>query len=205
MGFRIGLVLVLVAVVTLTWADTLTPPVELLEGLRTGQIQAEFRGGGDTGVWGYIQRGETGPSGVTIAPGTQFWAQAGGRQGQAGIGGGGGGLTDSRYAQIWIPTACTNFNLRAPTEDDVMVASASPSPDMTRLCAVTALARPPQAMVQVAVWAVANDPPRQRLSSYLRGQAAASEGALTVQAILEGAAQLLVTAGLDPADYRLFW
>jgi len=198
------LVVALIAATAGVWADTLTPPVELLEGLRSGQIKAEFRGAGDSGVTGIITRGEAGPSGVVVAPGTQFWAQGGGRQGLASISGSQADLSGERYAQVWVPTACTNFGLRAPSDKDVMVPSPAPSADMARLCRAATLAQPPRALVQVAVWAVANDLPLQRLATYLRGQAAASDGELTPRAILDGAANLLLAAGLDPAEYRMF-
>lgn len=185
-------------------AQDLGPPVDLLEGLETGAIWAQFWGGGETGVNGIIGRDVRGPREVTIAPGTQFWAQTPGRQGMTTLGGGGVGLGGRQFMQVWIPTACTNINLRAPTEDDIMFPSPSPNPDMTRLTRSLALDMPPQPIVQVAVWAIANDPPPSRLLGYLRREARASQGALTVDGIMHGAAQLLERAGLDPAAYRMF-
>ena len=186
-------------------AEVLGPPVDLLEGLETGQVWAQFWGGGETGVNGLIGRGVGGPREVTIAPGTQFWAQTPGRQGMTTLGGGGVGLGGGmQFRQVWVPTACTNINLRAPTEDDIMVPSPSPNADMTRLTRSLALDIPPQPIVQVAVWAIANDPAPARVRGYLLREARASQGALTVDGIMLGAAQLLERAGLDPTAYRMF-
>ena len=203
MRTRIALLLVLLAA-TVAHCEVLAPPVELLAGLQSGAIQAEFRGAGDDGVTGVLTRDEGGPSGVLIAPGTQFWAQAGGSQGMSSTRGTRGDLTTTRYAQVWIPTACTNIGLRAPGENDVMVPSASPNPDLVALCHAAALADVPHAMIQVAVWAVANDPPRPRIAGYLRQQAADSDGTLTQGGIMEGAAQLILCAGLEPGAFRVF-
>lgn len=186
-------------------AEPLAPPVELIEGLQSGQIWAQFWGAGDTGVAGVVGRGEGGPSSVTVAPGTQFWAQASGRQGQTSLGSSrinlGGG---SPYAQVWIPTACTNIGRPEPTAEDVMIASACPNEDMARLSRSLALEGIDRPMVQVAVWAVANDPPARSLRRYLSEQVRLADGALTAGEIMHGAAELLRTSGLDPAAYRMF-
>lgn len=207
----LGVVCLVSGLAGMLQAEQLAPPVELLAGLESGQIWAQFWGGGDTGVNGLIVRGEGGPEAVIIHPGTQFWAQlsggrqqSGGRQGQTSLGSSRSDLRGQRYAQVWIPTACTNINLRAPTEQDIMVPSPCPNPDMARLCATVLVSQAPRAAVQVAVWAVANDPPLARMGWYLRQQAAASEGQLSPQSILQSAAELLLAAGLEPANYRMF-
>ena len=185
-------------------AEALAPPVDLLEGLEEGQIWAQFWGGGDTGVNGVVSRGEGGPRGVRVSPGTQFWAQTGGRQGQTTLGSVNIDLSGQRYAQVWIPTACTNINRKAPTEKDIMYAYPCPDKDMERLSRSLTLHKPAQPIIQIAVWAVANDPPARQLGGYLRRQVRLLEGALTTQDIMTGAARLLEAAGLDPAGYRMF-
>jgi hypothetical protein len=186
-------------------ADTLGPPVDLIQGLATHQIYAQFWGGGDLGVNGIIGRGQNGPAGVTVSPGTQFWAQLPGRQGQTGLGRTSLDLSTRRYAQVWIPTACTNINLQAPTETDVMLAAACPNQDMERLSSYLADNAAPRPSVQVAVWAVANDPPPMypALSQYILAQAQLSEGKLTPLGIMTSAAGLMQAAGLMPTAYRL--
>ncbi|MDI9584806.1 MAG: hypothetical protein QM473_11345 [Acidobacteriota bacterium] len=185
-------------------APQLGPPVDLLEGLERGQIWAQFWGGGDTGVNGVVGRGETGPRGVDISPGTQFWAQTTGRQGQTSLGRTQVDLSSQRYARVWIPTACTNFNLLAPTEEHAMNAFPCPSEDMARLCALPELWGFPRPSIQLAVWAIANDPPPARLRGYLRDQVRASDNALTEGGIVSGAATLLANAGLDPVRFAMF-
>jgi hypothetical protein len=201
---RFLLVVVLLAAPCTLWARAeLGPPVELLDGLARGLIRATFQGAGDTGVVGTIERDEGGPGSVTIAPGTQFWAQTAGRQGQAAVGTTRASLSQP-FAQVWVPTACTNIGRPAPTERDVMIAYACPDADMERLCRSVVLASEPRASIQVAVWAIANDPPYGQLRGYLAEQSELSGGALTPEGIMEGAARLLQRAGRDPADFRMF-
>lgn len=199
MGRRLLVALALLVAVS-AWADS----VELLRGLEEGRIWAQFWGGGDTGVHGRIGPNAGGPDTVTIEPGTQFWAQTSGRQGQTSLGRSQVGLQGTGFAQVWIPTACTNFNLRAPTEDDVMFAYACPNDDMARLAGLPGLLGYPRPSVQLAVWAIANDPPLTRLKTYLRDQVSASAGELTQAQVMEGAVELLSRAGLEPEAFRMF-
>lgn len=201
------LMMVTAAVLALSaCAEVLAPPVELVEGLRTGQIYAQFVGGGDLGVSGRIERGEGGPSSVYVAPGTQFWAQQPGFQGQSSLGSTSVNLAGRRFSQVWIPTACTNLNLAAPTEKEVMVAFPCPNPDMALLADSVPLGVAPRPAIQVAVWAIANDPPKGHsvLLAYVNGQSAASQGRFTPAGIFQSAAKLLADAGLAPERYRLF-
>lgn len=200
----IAILCVSLACVGLVAAEPVAPPVELIEGLQSGQIWAQFWGAGDTGVSGVVGRAEGGPGGVTVAPGTQFWAQASGRQGQTSLGSSRIDLGSSAYAQIWIPTACTNIGRPAPTAEDIMVPSPCPSRDMARLSRSLVLEGIHRPMVQVAVWAVANDPPARALRRYLAEQVKLAEGSLTADDIMYGAADLLRISGLDPAAYRMF-
>jgi hypothetical protein len=201
---RTVLIVLLLAVPCTLWAAAeLGPPVELLDGLERGLVRAAFWGAGDTGVMGAIERDEGGPSSVTIAPGTQFWAQTAGRQGQASVGTTRASLTGA-FAQVWVPTACTNLGRPAPTARDVMVPSPCPNADMERLCRTVVLGSEPRAAIQVAVWAVANDPPYWKLRGYLAEQSDLSDGALTPEGIMDGAARLLQRAGRDPGDFRMF-
>ena len=97
------------------WAQGLAPEVELMAGLQSGQIWAQFWGGGDTGVNGLIGRSADGPSGVVISPGTQFWAQTSGSQGQTSLGtsrvslGSGGSGQQQRYRQPRHNNSSNNF------------------------------------------------------------------------------------------------
>jgi len=199
-----AVVVLSVVVILPAGAEVLGPPVELISGLESGRIWAQFWGAGDTGVSGIVGRGEGGPSGVTIAPGTQFWAQTSGRQGQSSLGSSNVNLSNRSYMQVWVPTACTNIGRPEPTADDVMVPSPCPNEDMARLSRSLVLQGAEQPMVQVAVWAVANDPPARALRGYLREMVNQSDGALTADDIMQGAADLVLRAGLEPSDYRMF-
>ena len=57
--------------------------IDLITGLNSGKLYAEFRGAGDRAVTGTIGRTGDTPLDVSIPAGTQVWAQAGGRQGRA--------------------------------------------------------------------------------------------------------------------------
>ena len=204
MDRHIATVLLCLGLCAALHADIPGPPVDLLDGLDSGQVWAQFWGGGDTGVNGVIGRGEGGPSGVSIRPSTQFWAQTGGRQGQTSLGRTSVNLSSNTFAQVWIPTACTNINRPAPTEEDVMEPFPCPNMDMETLCSLSELPDAPRPAVQVAVWAIANNPTYTRVRRYVREAARDSEGRLSVDSIMTGAARLLEATGLEPSEFRMY-
>jgi len=182
---------------------------ELLEALDTGGIWAEFYGTGELGVDATIGRNPGGPSFVAIAPGTQFWAQAGGRQGQSTLGWVPVDLSTNAVAHLRIPTACTNINRRAPTPDDEMFATACPDDRMARLCAGVVTEQDHIDVVQLAVWAVANNPSRRTLQRHEADMVdeeitnpQAREAAF--EKLLASTAKLLQRADLDPGAFRMF-
>jgi hypothetical protein len=184
--------------------------VDLLQTLDEGTIWAEFYGTGELGVDAVIGRNPGGPNFVTIAPGTQFWAQVPRRQGMTTLGWVPVNLSVQSVARLRIPTACTNINLRAPTADDEMLPTPPPNARLARLCGFVSPAEDDIHAIQVAVWAVANNAPRhaiQRQADYMLDTDETTDPATRQRAfdtIVSGAADLLRRAGIDPASYRTF-
>jgi len=209
--------------------------MDLLTAMELGLARAEFRGNGDSSVVGRIWSAPDGPSEVTLAPGTQFWAQLGGGLGFGQPGGGRGlgqpgggfnqlgggrqgmgllgdnriGLGGDRYAEVVLPTACTNIGLPAPTRRDVMVAVRCPDPRVARVASLYGQPGVYPAAVQVAVWAVANDPPAKPVNQYVQKAVrlalkADPASTLTADAILQQAAELLRRADVDPGLFTVF-
>ncbi|MFO7947309.1 MAG: hypothetical protein R6V19_10890 [Armatimonadota bacterium] len=183
--------------------------MNLLDALNDGAVRAEFWGTGDTGVDAIIERAPGGPNYVTVSPGTQFWAQRGGTQGQTTLGWVPVNLGADGIAHVQIPTACTNVNLPAPTPDDAMWPEPAPDGDMVRLCSVIRPEDHHPAAAQLAVWAIANDPSLRQLESHrgdMVGEEAASaeEREETFEALLRSAARLLQKANLQPRQFRMF-
>jgi hypothetical protein len=211
--------------------------MELITALELGLVRAEFRGNGDTSVIGRLWAAPNGPQEVTIEPGTQFWAQLGGLGNQpfgGGLGnnplGGGGGfgqlgggrrqgmgalgqnpvnLGGDRFADVRIPTACTNIGLPAPTRQDIMVAVRCPDPRVARIAALYGQPDVHPAAVQIAIWAVADDPPAKPIDQYLRMTAkqakrADPDSTVTAEALLRQASDLLRKADVDPGLFSLF-
>ncbi len=210
--------------------------MDLLTAMDLGVVRAEFRGNGESSVVGRIWSAPEGPSEVTLAPGTQFWAQLGGEPGlgqgrgnrlfnQSGGGGlnqlGGGrqgmgllgehrlDLGGDRYAEAVLPTACTNIGLPAPTRRDVMVAVRCPDPRVARVASLYGQPGVHPAAVQVAVWAVTDDPPAKPIAQYLQKRAKLSlkadrESTVTAETLLQQAAELLRSADVDPALFHIF-
>jgi len=184
------------------------PPVELLAALDSGQLSAEFHGAGDRMVTGTISRAEDGPQQAVIAPGTQFWAQLGGRQGQTNLGAVPIDLRDRMVATVSFPTCCTNLLLRAPTPQDIMIPVVCPDARLAALLGKAGITQVPHMAVQAAVWAIANDARAYDVRWVLLHEKAA--GATHVQrsqwadAMVAQAGELLRSIGLEPANFRLF-
>ena len=106
-----------------------------------------------------------------------------------------------------IPTACTNYNLPAPTSYHRMVPTCCPDPRMAALSDYIARARPPREVAQLAVWAVANNPGWDEVAGYVetRVQAAGMQQAeAAVEAYRTGAAELLQAVGFRTNEFRMF-
>ncbi len=182
---------------------------DLLQALDEGTIWAEFYGTGDLGVDATIGRNPGGPKFVAIAPGTQFWAQRGGRQGQSTLGWVPVDLSKNAVVHLRIPTACTNISRRAPTPEDEMFPEACPDDRMARLCAVVIPEHDEINVAQLAVWAVANNPSRralQRQEQYMVDEQITDPEARTAafEKLLSSAAELLERADLKPSKFRMF-
>jgi hypothetical protein len=200
----------LALVLACAWAQAATSgtTVDLLDALNAGDVRAEFYGAGDQAVTGYVERSAGGPLSLEISPGTQFWAQAGGIQGQTNLGRVPVDLSDTRIAWLTIRTCCTNIGLPAATPDDVMVPVRCPDQRLAKLLGLPQIGAEPQFGVQVAVWALANNPRRAQVWQVVRSHemaAEAPEGRDAFAAASLGAgASLLRRIGLEPATFRMF-
>jgi len=183
--------------------------VELLSALDLDLVRAEFRGNGEDSVIGQLWRAPNGPQQLTVDPGTQFWAQLGGRQGMGTLGQTSIDFGNGRYAQVRIPTACTNLGLPAPSRRDIMIPSPCPDPRVARIASMAGGEKVSAAAVQVAIWAIANDPPSRSVASYLKRVVKAQEKEnpeteVSGGSILAEAATLLRRAEVSPEAYQLF-
>ncbi len=183
------------------------PPMELLDALATGQVEAVFYGNGDQSVTGRIRRSAFGPEQIVIEPGTQFWAQQDGLQGMTTLGWVPIDLSRRAVAYFQVPTACTNLDLPAPTRYHRMAPVPCPDPRMAALTQEIDRAAPSRPAAQLAVWAIANDPTWDEVVGYAEGMASANrdeERARIAAAYRLQAAELLWQAGIDPTQYRMF-
>lgn len=182
-------------------------PMELLAALREGKVQATFYGNGDESVRGRMRATGDGPDQVYVEPGTQFWAQREGMQGMTTLGSVTIDLRGRRYVYLEIPTACTNYDLPAPGRWDRMAPHPCPSPTMALLSTTVGRLQPPRGVVQLAVWAIANNPTWEQVVGYAQGRAVGdTDEELAAHAeLMRGlAAQLLAEANVAPAAFRMF-
>ena len=188
---------------------TIAATADLIDALEEGTVWAEFRGTGDMGVDAVIGRNPGGPSHVVVAPGTQFWAQAGGRQGMSTVGWVPVDLTETAVARLTIPTACTNISRLAPEPRHVMDAVRCPDDRMRVLCSRVNIEKDDPGAVQLAVWAVANDPSLRTLSRHWESiiEVETADNAMLEaeqHRLLDEAWVLLERANLEPEGFRMF-
>ena len=208
---RIGIMvaicaLALIALTTVAQARDNTP-MELVDALASGQVEAVFYGNGDQSVTGRIRRSAFGPEQIIIEPGTQFWAQQEGLQGMTTLGWVPIDLSRRAVAYFEVPTACTNLDRPAPTRYDRMAPVWCPEPRMAALTEEIGRSVPPRPVAQLAVWAIANNPTWDEVADYAEGMADADtdeERAEIAAGYRLHAAQLLWHVGIDPAEYRMF-
>jgi len=180
-------------------------PVDLLEALQQGQVWAQFRGWGDNAVRGTIGRSAYGPQQLSISPGTQFQAQQRSTQGMMTLGQTQVDLRGRSIAQVTLATACTNLGWRTPTAADVMMPVRDPDSRLVRLAEAIGRRHPPQPAAQLAVWAVANNPPRGRVTHFLDSVVRTAQAPeLERHRLLTVAANLVRAAQLDPAKFAMF-
>jgi hypothetical protein len=84
-----------------------------------------------------------------------------------------------------------------------------PDPRVARIAALYGQPDVQPAAVQVAIWAVADDPPAKPIDQYLRtiakqARKADANTTVTVEALLLQAAELLRKADVDPGPFSLF-
>lgn len=201
-------VLVLTGLLVAIGSSFAATPVDLIDALNTGQVWAEFHGAGDRNVTGTVSRSDERPLSLQIAPGTQFWAQRGQRQGQTTLGSVPVDLTDVKTIRLTLETCCTNLNLPAATPEDIMLPVRCPDARLARVLSLPEIEAKPRLAVQTAVWAIANNPRRfdlrQALRSYPEAGKTSAERSRFTDVTLSLAADLLQAAGLDPSAFRAY-
>lgn len=205
-GQKIGVLVAVAMLVGLGAGHGEQSSVDLLAALESGQVWAQFWGAGPTAVQGVVGRSAYGPQSLTVSPGTQFWSQRGGVQGMTSMWGRRIDLSGQRLAHVRIPAACTNIGLRTPTPGDKMVIASCPDRRMVRLAMVMDRRKPPHAAAQLAVWAVANNPPRGAIERYLHATVGAQQSGATMkrEKLVATAVSLLREAGLQPREFQMF-
>lgn len=206
--WRVVAVIVVLGLAGAGFAAAPSESVDLLQALNSGKVWAEFHGAGDRAVTGTVERAEDGPTQLHISPGTQFWAQASGRQGQTNLGRIPIDLSQDRVAYLNIRTCCTNLGRPPATPEDVMVPVSCPDPRMATLLGLPGVTDRPHMAVQAAVWAIANNPRRSEVRLAVRTDPTAGttseERSRFADEALAVAADLLQAAGLVPASFRAF-
>jgi len=180
--------------------------VDLFTALRSGQISAEFRGAGESAVTGTIRSTDTRLSQLTIPPGTQFQGQIPGRQGMNSVQPQRFGLNPSGETKITIATACTDLGLPSPTLADIMNPMPCPDQRLSRIAGVVSARSVPAEVAQIAVWAIANNPPPGALQVYL-GRVVTGVPVVAEpkrRELMGAVANLLTNAGLDPGSFLMF-
>jgi len=195
-------VVIVLTAVSLSYAEQ----VDLLQALQRGEVWAQFRGWGQGAVRGTIGRSAYGPQQLSIGPGTQFQAQRRGTQGMMTLGQTRVDLRGRAIVQVTIPAVCMNLGWRTPTAGDIMVPAKYPNTSLASVAAAANRRRVAPPVVQLATWAVANNPRRAGIERYLDGVVAAVEAPpqLEKSRLLRQAADLLRAAKLKPADFRMF-
>jgi len=160
-----------------------------LQALRDGRIEAEFRGAGGSAVDVTIRRTLYGPTHVTISPGTYFAPTARRVQPQTTLGWVPINLGRNGVARVQLKTACMDINLPAAGYQDVLYARPCQDERMFKLCSAVNPTRDDHGAIQLAVWAIANNPPQRQM----RGHSDMAKTKL-----------LLRRAGLDPNSFRMF-
>jgi len=178
---------------------TIEPGTQFWAQLGAGGGGAFGRGGGLGQLGGGL--GQLGGGG--------FGQLGGGRQGMGALGQNPVGLGGGRFADVRIPTACTNIGLPAPTRNDVMVAVRCPDPRIARVASLYGQPGVQPAAVQVAVWAITDNPPVKPISQFLQraarqAQKADAATAVTPEALLQQAADLLRRADVEPGLFTVF-
>lgn len=183
-----------------------TNSIDLFTGLKTGVLQAEFRGAGDSSVTGTIRSTNPQLTQLYIPGGSQFQGQQPGRQGMNSYQPQRFGLNSTGETKITVRTACTDIFLPAPTASDVMLPMPCPDERLARLASVVDARSAPQEAAQIAVWAIANNPPAAGLRDYLQRVAPGVPVVADTKkrALMDTAASLLRDAGLDPAAFAMF-
>ena len=209
-AFLIALVIAVAALAAACFAQTQTNlqanTVDLFSGIRSGVLQAEFRGAGDNFVTGTVRSTNPQLTQMYVPPGTQFQGQVPGRQGMNTLQPQRLGLNPGGETKVTILTACTDIGLPAPTASDVLIPMPCPDERIARLAAVVEAHSPSPEVAQIAVWAIANNPPSAALRVFMDRVAPGAPPVAepTRRGLMNAAATLLRDAGLEPASFAMF-
>lgn len=199
--FLILLVLTLAAT-----AAAQNQPLDLMQGLRTGQLWAQFRGAGDRSVSGVVGNNQPFGQRVSIPSGQQFYAQRPGLQGMMGLGSLQFDLGPQEARPVMLAAVCTALNLPSPTPEDIMIPVPCPDARLASVASVLDRRPVPQPVVQLAAWAISNNPPLFAIEGYLAETVPGTDyfAALQRREIVVQAADLLAEAGVAPAAFQMF-
>lgn len=197
-----SMAVIVLTAVSVSYADE----VDLRQALLRGEVWAQFRGWGQGAVRGTIGRSAYGPQQLSIGPGMQFQAQRRGVQGMMTLGQTHVDLRHQSVAQVIIPAVCTNLGWRSPTAADILIPVKRPNSRLADVAAVASRRRLALPVVQLAAWAVANNPPRADIERYLNEVVAGIQAPPQLEKgrLLQQAADLLRAAKLTPAEFRMF-
>ncbi len=198
--------MLLVLTLAATAAVAQNPPLDLMQGLRSGQLWAQFRGTGDRSVSGVVGNNQPFGQRVSIPSGQQFYAQRPGLQGMMGLGSLQFDLGPQEARSVMLAAVCTALNLPSPTPEDTMIPVPCPDPRLASVASVLDRRLVPQPVVQLAAWAISNNPPLFATEGYLAEAVPGTDyfAALQRREIVVQAAELLAEAGVAPAAFQMF-
>lgn len=198
--------LLLALILAATAAVAQGPPLDLMQGLRSGQLWAQFRGAGDRSVSGVVGNNQPFGQRVSIPSGQQFYAQRPGLQGMMGLGSLQFDLGPQEARPVMLAAVCTALNLPSPTPEDILIPVPCPDPRLASVARVVDLRPVPQPVAQLAAWAISNNPPLFALEGYLAETVPGTDyfAALQRREVVVQAAVLLADAGVAPAAFQMF-
>jgi len=115
-------------------------------------------------------------------------------------------LRGQSIAKVIIPAVCTNLGWRTPTAADIMVPAKHSNIRLASVAAAARRGRVVLPVVQLATWAVANNPRRADIQCYLNEVVAGVQAPpqLEKSRLLQQTADLLRAAKLKPGEFRMF-
>lgn len=193
--------------------------IDIYSGLAAGTIWANFRGDGDTAIIATVGREPGGPTEVVIPTGAVYHLAALYGPSMQQYGGGGAGLNQRQgmyqmssttinlamtpQATVILPAVCMDYGKPEPTPWDRM-AIAPPNGWQAKLAAAVDSTHPSQPVLQLAMWAAANNVSLAVAARYSRTLARSGQRGFPAGMLLSGARTLLRAAGLDTSAMLMF-